>query len=71
VELDKRRTVLNQYLPVRALHHQSPLEAFPEAAFSERLYRPEWEEDLLDLERVYQYLARGAGFATIITAAFV
>lgn len=62
VELDQRRSVLNHYLPVRALHHQAPLEAFPEAVFSERSYRPEWEENLLDLERVYQYLARGRWF---------
>jgi len=62
VELDKRRSVLNQYMPVRALHHQSPLETFPVAVFSECPYRPEWEEDLLDLDRVYQYLARGGWF---------
>ena len=60
--LDERRAVLNQYVPIRALHHQSPLEAFPEAIFSAHSYRPEWEEELLDLDRVYQYLAQGRWF---------
>jgi transposase InsO family protein len=61
-ELDERRAVLNQFLPLRALQHQSSLEAFPEALFSDRPYRPEWEEHLLDVDRVYQYLARGRWF---------
>jgi hypothetical protein len=60
--LDERRTVLNHALPIRALHQQAPLQAYPEAAFSGRAYRPEWEEGLLDLDRVYQYLAQGCWF---------
>ncbi len=62
VGLDERRAVLNQFLPIRVLHHQAPLEAYPEAVFSERPYRPEWEEQLLELDRVYQYLAQGRWF---------
>ena len=60
--LDKRRAVLNQFLPIRALSRQAPLEAYPEAVFSGRAYRPEWEEALFDQERVYQYLAQGRWF---------
>jgi hypothetical protein len=60
--LDERRTVLNHWLPIRALHQQAPLQAYPEAVFSGRAYRPEWEEGLLDLDRVYQYLAQGRWF---------
>ena len=60
--LDERRTVLNHWLPIRALHQQAPLQAYPEAVFSGRAYRPEWEEELLDLDRVYQYLAQGRWF---------
>jgi hypothetical protein len=60
--LDERRTVLNHWLPIRALHRQAPLQAYPEAVFSGRAYRPEWEEELLDLDRVYQYLAQGRWF---------
>jgi hypothetical protein len=60
--LDERRAVLNRCLPIRALHHQAPLQAYPEAVFSGRAYRPEWEEGLLDLDHVYQYLAQGCWF---------
>lgn len=31
LSLDERREVLNRYLPTRALSHQPPLEAYPEA----------------------------------------
>ncbi len=61
-ELDERRAVLNQFLPIRALNRQAPLEAYPEATFSGRAYRPEWEEALFDLRRIYQYLAQGRWF---------
>jgi hypothetical protein len=36
---------------------QAPLQAYPNANHFGRSYRPEWEADLLDLNRVYQYLA--------------
>ncbi len=61
-ELDRRREFLNQVYPSRALHSQAPLEAYPDAAHSGRAYRPEWEEDLLDLKRVYAFLAPGRWF---------
>jgi transposase len=54
--LDERRAVLNHYLPSRVLSHQAPLESYPHARHSGRMYRPEWEEDLLCLERVWTYL---------------
>lgn len=60
--LDQRRAVLNQFLPIHALHRQAPLQAYPQAVFSGRAYRPEWEEALFDLQRVYQYLAQGRWF---------
>jgi hypothetical protein len=37
---------------------QTPLQAYPNASHSGRYYRPEWEANLLDLNRVYQYLAK-------------
>jgi hypothetical protein len=49
-------------LPTEALDDRAPLEAYPEAAHSGMPYRPEWEEAMLDLERVYDYLARGRWF---------
>lgn len=55
--LDARRAMLNQHIPSRVLHGQAPLQAYPEAAHSGRSYRPEWEAEMLDLNRVFRYLA--------------
>jgi hypothetical protein len=63
--LDERRAVLNHYFPVRALHRLSPFQAYPEALYSGRPYRPEWEKDLFETERVYRYLAQGRWFRRI------
>ncbi|MCP4308256.1 MAG: transposase [bacterium] len=60
--LHKRRDFLNCDLPCASLANQPPLVAFPEAVYSGRPYRPEWEADLLDLERVWDYLAPGRWF---------
>lgn len=63
--LDERRAVLNHYFPARALHHQSPFQAFPDAPYSGRPYRPEWEKDLFETARVYRYLAQGRWFRRV------
>lgn len=55
----ERRAFLNQRYPSRALKGKPPLVAFPDAAHSKREYRPEWEAELLDMKRVYAYLAKG------------
>ncbi len=55
--LDARRTMLNQHIPSRALQRQAPLQAYPQAAHSGHSYRLEWEAEMLDLNRVFQYLA--------------
>ena len=65
--LDERRQVLNHHLPSRALAHQTPLEAYPGAIHSGRSYRPEWEEELLSLEKVSTYLAQGRWFRSVRT----
>ena len=65
--LDERRQVLNHHLPSRALAHQTPLEAYPRAIHSGRSYRPEWEEELLSLEKVSTYLAQGRWFRSVRT----
>ena len=61
-EMDRRREFLNQLYPSRALLFQAPLEAYPHASHSGRDYRPEWEEELLDLEPVKALLATGKWF---------
>jgi transposase InsO family protein len=63
--LDARRDGLNRRMPTQVLGQRAPLQAFPEAAHSGREYRPEWEEALLDLDRVDRYLARGRWFRQI------
>jgi hypothetical protein len=55
--LDARRTMLNAHIPCRMLGGRAPLQAYPHAGHTGRFYRPEWETELLDLERVYRYLA--------------
>jgi hypothetical protein len=60
--LSKRREFLNTRYPSRVLHYQAPLEAYPQAVHSGRPYRPEWEEQMLDLQRVYALLAQARWF---------
>jgi hypothetical protein len=60
--LADRLDFLNTRYPSRSLAGQPPLIAHPEARHSGRLYRLEWEEDLLDMQRVHDYLAQGRWF---------
>lgn len=61
-QLSTRQEFLNQHYPSRSLGGQAPLEAFPQAKFSQRPYRLEQEKQLLDMQRVYDYLAQGRWF---------
>ncbi len=54
-----RQDFLNRHYPSRSLKGKPPLVVFPDAAHSKREYRPEWEAEMLDMERVYAYLAKG------------
>jgi hypothetical protein len=47
------------------LGSQAPLQAYPDAVHSGRHYRPEWEAELLNLNRVYQYLATCCWFRLV------
>jgi transposase len=60
--LRQRRDFLNYHLPCASLNGQPPLVAFPHAMHSGRAYRPEWERDLLDFSRLWDYLAQGRWF---------
>jgi transposase-like protein len=60
--LDDRLDFLNFRFPSRSLDGQAPLAAHPEARHSGQPYRPEWEEDMLDMQRVYDYLTQGRWF---------
>jgi len=60
--LEQRRHFLNHDLPCRSLADRPPLLAYPQALQPRRLYRPEWEPNLLDLTHIYDYLAQGRWF---------
>jgi transposase len=60
--LNERRSFLNNSLPCATLGEVPPLLAHPQANVPRRIYRPEWETDLLDLSRVHDFLARGRWF---------
>jgi hypothetical protein len=56
-ELDERRDILNTQMAMKRFAGRAPLKAHPTARHSGRPYRPEWERELVDLDRVYRYLA--------------
>lgn len=60
--LTRRRDFMNECLPCASLAGQPPLVAYPQTRTPRRGYRPEWEEELIDLRRVYAYLAPGRWF---------
>jgi transposase InsO family protein len=60
--LEQRLDFLNTQYPSRALADRPPLAAYPAAAHSGRAYRPEYEAELLDMDRVYRYLAQNRWF---------
>jgi len=60
--LSERLDFLNLRFPSQSLDGRLPLVACPEAQHSGRSCRPEWEEDMLDMQRVYEYLSQGRWF---------
>ena len=69
--LQQRRQFLNEHLPCRTLHEQPPLTAFPQAVHSSRSYRPEWESQTLDLQRVWDYLAHSRWYRLVASGGTV
>jgi hypothetical protein len=63
--LDARRTMLNHHIPSTVFQGRAPLQAYPEALHSGRFYQPEWEAEMLDLSRVFAYLATCRWFRRI------
>jgi transposase len=60
--LTGRLMFLNTDYPSRSLNGQAPFSAFPQAKQSPRPYRLEWERDLIDIKKVYDYLGQGRWF---------
>lgn len=67
-QLDQRRYFLNARYPCRRLQGQPPLTAYPAAHHSGRPYTPAQEAALLDLQRVYDYLAANRWFRRVTSA---
>jgi hypothetical protein len=65
--LDRRRQFLNTRYPSRSLGGQPPLTAYPQAGHSGRPYTPAQEAELLNLHRVYDYLAANRWFRHVTT----
>ncbi len=63
--LDTRRAMLNEHIPTSVFQGRAPLQAYPQAAHSGRFYRPEWEAEMLDLDRVFEYLAHCRWFRRV------
>jgi len=63
--LQARILFLNHEYPSRAVGGQPPLQAFPQARHSGRPYSPQAEEQLLDMQRVYDYLQQGRWFRQV------
>jgi len=66
--LQQRRDFLNYQLPCASLSQQPPLVAWSQATHSGRAYRPEWEGDLIILDRVWAFLAQGWWFRKVSVA---
>jgi hypothetical protein len=63
--LQARMLFLNLEYPTRALDGQPPLQAFPQARHSGRIYSPGAEEQMLDIQRIYDYLQSGRWFRQV------
>lgn len=63
--LQARMLFLNHEYPTSALNGQPPFQAFPQAGHSSRLYDPDAEEQLLDMQRLYTYLQTGRWFRQV------
>jgi transposase len=63
--LQARMLFLNQEYPTRALDGQPPFQAFPQARHSSRFFCLDAEEQLLDIQRIYDYLQSGRWFRQV------
>jgi transposase len=63
--LQARMLFLNQEYPTRALDGQPPFQVFPQARHSSRFYSLDAEAQLLDMQRIYDYLQSGRWFRQV------
>jgi len=63
--INKRRKRLNEDYPSRTLEKRAPLQVYPEAKHSGRRYAIKQEEQLLDLKKIYAFLAKGKWYRKV------
>lgn len=63
--LQARILFLNQEYPTSALGDRPPFQVFPQARHSSRVYHVQIEEQLLDMQRVYDYLKTARWFRKV------
>ncbi len=62
---DQRRSRLNRDIPSSSTGDLPPLVACPQARHSGKMYRPELERELIDLQRVYDFLTDGKWYRKV------
>lgn len=62
---ETRRKALNQDIPSTACDNQPPLSKYPKAKHSGRYYHPQMEVDLLNMNKVFTFLAKGKWFRKV------
>lgn len=60
--VQQRRQFLNHCLPCTSCGNQPPLVACADALRPRRVYRPQWEQERLDLSHIWMYLSQGHWF---------
>ena len=63
--LQARILFLNQEYPTSALNGRPPLQVFPQARHSSRIYHIQVEDQLLNMQRVYDYLKAARWFRKV------
>ncbi len=61
----KRKQALNYQIPSRSCANQAPLIAMPEAKHSKRFYCLQRETQLIELNRIYQFLAKAKWYRKV------
>ena len=68
INTNNRRKFLNEKYPCRTLGKKPPLKAFPKAKHSGRAYSIPQEEQLIEMRRVYKYLANCVWYRKVSSA---
>lgn len=61
----QRRYVLNERFPCRSLDGKAPLQKYPQARHSGRYFHFVSEKQLMDMEKIYEYLSEGIWYRRV------